>query len=476
MFRTLRSRLLITYLLVAVLVLTLIGVSLILFLINNPILIQLSYTRLGITASRLVQLNERALSVTADQPLQTTLERLDQRYRTRILLYSREGILIADSREGVGIEDPSSLNFTPEVDDTDRGEFLDLSGNTWLWLGAQLDRSRYVIVATPKLGLWALREFSADLLGPLLQAGALGIVLSILLAWLISRWVAAPLGHLATAAIAVSEGDYRQTEVPEGPSEVKRLAAAFNQMVSQVENSQQLQKEFLANVSHELKTPLTSIQGFAQAILDGTVDQGEAHDHAVGVIFTESERLKRLVEDLLDLARLDAGQIEFDRHPVDLSILLQSIVDRLSLRAAEKGIRLESVLDKLVPMIGDGDRLAQVFTNLLDNAIKHTPSGGVVKLHGEMEGGWISIHVDDTGRGIPEEDLSRIFERFYQVDKARGGGADRGVGLGLAISRQIVEAHGGRLVAQSTVGKGSRFTVQLPIARPDDKTLIHQHR
>jgi two-component system sensor histidine kinase ResE len=245
-------------------------------------------------------------------------------------------------------------------------------------------------------------------------------------------------------------------------------------MVSQVQNSQHMQKEFLANVSHELKTPLTSIQGFAQAMLDGTVEVGDSHDHAVKVIYEESDRLRRLVEDLLDLARLDAGQIEFKRDLVDLTILLQSVVDRLSLRAAEKNVGLDSRVDGIESMIGDGDRLAQVFTNLLDNAIKHTPEGGTVKMHGESESGWVSIHVDDSGKGIPEEDLSNIFERFYQVDKARRGGADRGVGLGLAISRQIVEAHGGRLVAQSALGKGSRFTVQLPIVQHFDETLIHR--
>jgi two-component system sensor histidine kinase ResE len=256
--------------------------------------------------------------------------------------------------------------------------------------------------------------------------------------------------------------------------EVQELAIAFNEMVTQVQTSQQIQKEFLANVSHELKTPLTSIQGFAQAMLDGTVEDSESRDHAAKVIYEETDRLGRLVEDLLDLARLDAGQIEFDRHPVDLSILLQSIIDRMSLSAAEKSVQLERHLDGLAPMIGDGDRLAQVFTNLLDNAIKHTPEGGTVRLHGETEAGWISIHVDDSGRGIPNEDLSHIFERFYQVDKARRGGKGRGVGLGLAISRQIVEAHGGRLVAQSAIGKGSRFTVQMPIVQPFDETLIHQ--
>jgi two-component system phosphate regulon sensor histidine kinase PhoR len=118
--------------------------------------------------------------------------------------------------------------------------------------------------------------------------------------------------------------------------------------------------------------------------------------------------------------------------------------------------------------------LAQVFTNLIDNAIKHSPRESRVKVHGEVESGWISIHIDDAGEGIPEDELSRIFERFYQLDKARTGGPKRGAGLGLAISREIVQAHGGRLVAQSVIGRGSRFSVQLPISRPEDTTLIRR--
>jgi signal transduction histidine kinase len=278
---------------------------------------------------------------------------------------------------------------------------------------------------------------------------------------------------MSRAAMAVADGDYRQTLKLNGPQEVQNLAQSFNAMVDKVQTSQQIQRDFLANVSHELKTPLTSIQGFAQAMLDGAVEDTEARDHAVRVIFEESDRLRRLVEDLLDLARIDAGQIEFKRQPIDLQALLGSVVDKLILPAKEKGVVLENRLDAFPTMIGDGDRLAQVFTNLVDNAIKHTPPDRRVIVHGNAAQGWISIHVDDSGSGIPNEDLSRIFERFYQVDKARRGGKDRGVGLGLAISRQIVEAHGGRIVAQSTVGKGSRFTVQLPIVQPDDETLVH---
>ena len=244
-------------------------------------------------------------------------------------------------------------------------------------------------------------------------------------------------------------------------------------MVEQVQGNQQAMRDFVANVSHELRTPLTSIQGYAQAILDGTAPDAK---RAAGVIHGESERLRRLVEELLDLARMDTGQAPLARKPVDLGAVLSAIVERLKLKAAEKGVQLQNEANSLPSLIGDGDRLAQVFTNLIDNALKHTPEGGKVRLKAEASSGWVSVHVDDTGPGIPPDELSRIFERFYQLDKARSGSGPRGAGLGLAISREIVVAHGGSLEAQSVVGRGSRFTVRLPIVQPDDETLASKRK
>jgi signal transduction histidine kinase len=242
-------------------------------------------------------------------------------------------------------------------------------------------------------------------------------------------------------------------------------------MAHRVKASQQMERDFVANVSHELKTPLTSIKGFSQAILDGAVDNVAAREHAARVIYDEANRLHRLVEDLLDLAKIDSGQIEFGRKPVNLGLLVRNVIEKLSLRAAEKGIDITDRLPELPIIIGDGDRLAQVLTNLCDNAIQHTPEGKTVCVHGETEGNWVSIHVDDSGPGIPPSELSRIFERFYQIDKARKHGKGQGSGLGLAISREIVRAHGGRLVAQSVAGYGSRFSLSLPIVQPGDETL-----
>ena len=214
-------------------------------------------------------------------------------------------------------------------------------------------------------------------------------------------------------------------------------------MAEQVRASQQSQRDFLANVSHDLKTPLTSIQGFAQAITDGAAGDAESVRRSAGVIQDEAQRMSRMVSELLDLARIESGQIVMRREPVHLNAVLRDCVDKLALRAQQTGVKLNAqVPDDLPVVLGDGDRLAQVFTNLLDNALKHTPEGGKVTLAARSLSGssivrrgktWpagVEVSVSDTGSGIPPEDLGRIFERFYQVDKSRPARQRPGAGAG----------------------------------------------
>ncbi len=477
MFRSLQSRLFLTYLLVTVLVLTVIGLLLIYFLLQapNPIGQQIEYRRLDFWISQFSSREARGLLALPPNRLPEVMERVDQMVKARTLLVGADGEVLGDSRPE---EEPLSLDILTKVaaSKTDtRGLFRYTPVDRWLYVSSPLGDQRWMILIAPQPTLRALGLLGNELLRTLLVAGSVALLFSIILAWLIAHWVTAPLRRMVGASKAVAAGKYDQQLPLTGPEEVQSLAAAFNEMVRRVQTSRQAQRDFVANVSHELKTPLTSIQGFAQAILDGTAQKPEDQQHAARVIYDESNRLRRLVEDLLDLARIDTGQVAFERHPVDLGALLRSVVERLSVRAEEVGVRIESRLPDFPPIVGDGDRLAQVFTNLIDNAVKHSSEGGVVNLMGERDGGWISIHFDDAGPGIPPEELSRIFERFYQLDKARPGGRGRGVGLGLAISREIVQAHGGRLVAQSAVGRGSRFTVQLPIIRPDDSPLVRSH-
>ena len=468
MFRSLRSRLLITHMLVSALVLIIVAVSLVAFLINSRQLDQLTTARLQGAAELVAERGPRVLQFLGTDRLNSAFRKLGVA-NARGLIVGRDGDIIADTRAGAEappLEVIESAGSTDGATQGSYGGFLD----RWLYVSQPLQEGRALLLLAPRPS--PIAALGQELLLPLILRSALvAFAASVVLAWLISRWVSAPLQNTAEAARSVAAGDYDKRLTPSGPDEAHSLAISFNEMVQQVQGNQQAMRDFVANVSHELRTPLTSIQGYAQAILDGTAPDINA---AAGVIHGESERLGRLVEELLDLARMDTGQAPLERKLVDLGAVLAAIVERLKLKAATKGVQLENEVNSLPSLIGDGDRLAQVFTNLIDNALKHTPEGGKVRLKGETDSGWVSVHVDDTGPGIAPEELSRIFERFYQLDKARSGSGPRGAGLGLAISREIVEAHGGSLEAQSVVGRGSRFTVRLPIVQPDDETLARE--
>jgi signal transduction histidine kinase len=475
MFRSLRSRLLATYLLVVGLVVTLVAFSLVLLLLRNPIAERQVYQRLELLSTTLEARLDRLGLVGSPVQLEAILER-QSLGDARVILADPDGRLLIDNRPELG--PPPSIAPPPQtaVGESVRGSYREALGRVWLSVAQTLPDGRLLFLSAPRPSLRTLVLLGDSLLTPLVQAAALALVLSLLLAWLVSRWVARPLQHMATAARAVADGAY-DTELPlDGPSEVRSLASAFNTMVRRVQVSRKAQRDFVANVSHELKTPLTSIQGFAQAILDGTATDVQAQRHAAGVIYDESDRLRRMVEDLLDLARLDAGQVAFTFAPVDLVALLRGVIDRLGLRANEKGVELQTDWAAQPNLLADGDRLAQVFTNLVDNAVKHTPEGGRVLVRSRLDQGWALVEVEDTGPGISPDDLSRIFERFYQVDRSRRGGEGHGVGLGLAISREIVAAHGGQLTAHSTPGQGSLFTARLPLAPPAATTAVRRRR
>ena len=312
----------------------------------------------------------------------------------------------------------------------------------------------------------AARPFVSSLLVSVLLSGASAFGLSVLLALWLARSLASPLQRTAEAAERVAAGDYTTSLDIRVPDEARRLAQSFNTMTRAVEASQRSQRDFVANVSHELKTPLTSIQGFAQAILDGTAGDGQAIRRATSVILGEAERLSRVVGRLLDLTRLESGEVSMTWNSVDLATLVRASADHFALLAEKRQVCLALDLPGSVGIIGDGDRLTEVLTNLVDNALTHTDPGGRVGLAvADADDDSVTISVTDTGRGIPAEDLPRIFERFYQVDKSRSRqttAGQPGVGLGLAIVSEIIRAHSGRVNVESVLGVGSRFTVTLP--------------
>ncbi len=350
------------------------------------------------------------------------------------------------------------------------GGFSDPGGGEWLYGGVMFRQLRLperqgsddlwlLAEARPTVSLHdTLAAFGSALAPPLLQAGIAGIIIAIVLAALISRTIAQPLQRLAKAATDVARGDYAVNVPVSGPGEVRSLAESFNRMTAEVQAANNAQRDFLGNVSHDLKTPLTSIQGYAQAIIDGAAEDTKA---AAQTIYEEASRLNRMVVELTDLERLQAGKLSMRREPIDMRALSEGVVQSLSVVAEQKSLKLETDLAPVPIVIGDGDRLAQVLMNLISNALKFTPAGGTARVLAGAAPGGVYISIQDSGIGIPAEELPRVFERFYQVDKARG--PQRGTGLGLAIAKEIVEAHGGRITVESRGrDQGAVFRVWLP--------------
>jgi signal transduction histidine kinase len=467
LFPGLRSRLLISYITVIALTLCSVGLALLIILLNNPLPARIAYENLTVVAR------------TSAPLLVAEPEQIDRRLAYIASSGEVQALRLTDQRtvafDSSGIFDiGNTIELTPLRRDRRYGTYLAPDGQRWLYISHRLDqsdpRSDIIVFATPRPSDNIFNLMGSNLLRPLIQAGIIGLVLSVILVIGISRWVTRPLQRVSDAAHAIAAGDYDQRAPESGPREARELAAAFNHMAEQVQRSRQAQHDFLANVSHDLKTPLTSIQGYSQAILDGAAAEPA---QAAQVIHDEAARMRRLVDDLLDLARIESGHTPLRRDRVNLSGLLDSVLANLSIQAGDKQIALVREVDMLPDLVGDGDRLAQVFTNLVDNAIAHTPPGGQIAVRAAAESGGIQIAVSDTGQGIPPEDITRIFERFYQVDKSRSREARKGAGLGLAICKQIVEAHGGHIRAESISGKGASFVVWLPVVRPSDKTVAH---
>ncbi|AEG61517.1 two-component system histidine kinase PnpS [Desulforamulus ruminis] len=233
--------------------------------------------------------------------------------------------------------------------------------------------------------------------------------------------------------------------------------------VTQRRKLEKMRTEFVANVSHELRTPLTSINGFMETLLDGAIDDPVIARRFLEIMNTESNRLSRLVDDLLQLSKLEYRKGNLNKQPVNLTEVIRDTVEVFKNRAAEKNLSFTSDIPELPEVPGDQGLLVQVMVNLVDNAIKYTPEGNSVTVGASFDGQQIRVFVKDTGIGIPEESLSRVFERFYRVDKARSRDVG-GTGLGLSISKHIVEAHGGKIWAESH-SEGSTFIFTLPLGQ-----------
>lgn len=347
--------------------------------------------------------------------------------------------------------------------------------------GGGVDRTppAQLVIAIPQERITAAWLTMAPIL---LASAAAALVVAIAVAMVLARSIARPLAQLTRASERMAKGDFDQYIHAPGRDEVAQLASSFNTMAHEVGQTHQTMRDFLANVSHELRTPLTSIEGFAQAMRDGTIQDPEQYHDAARIIGEEADRMHRLVEDLLYLSKIESGQIDLLRARLDLAELLRGCVQQVQPQIDSAGVNVGFDAVEVPPVLADEHRLQQVFVNLLDNAIKHTPITGSIEVrayplprhgHGNGRGAgqradpgaprWVAVDVFNSGSYIPEGDRARIFERFYQVDRSRAGNAG-GSGLGLAIVREIVQAHRGKVEVTSDPQHGTTFTVVLPAA------------
>ncbi len=311
-----------------------------------------------------------------------------------------------------------------------------------------------IVLATPRSSaatIWA------GLIKPFFWAGLISLVVSIVLAILLARSIFKPIQRLAKAAENVAQGKYDENIPATGPKELSQLAVSFNDMSAKVKESQQQLRYFVADASHQLKTPLTSIQGFAQAMLDGTAGDKKTREKATRIIVDESKRMIRQVNELLELSRLQAGQVQMITKPVDVKELLSHCQEIFVPQTQEKSLHLTNNIESLLLVDGDFDRLEGVFCNLLDNAIKNTPAQSEIQVVARGVDRNVEVTIVDSGPGIPPEQLPYVFQRFQQ-----GAGLRSGTGLGLAIAREIVLAHRGKIDVFSNPGEGARFIVTLP--------------
>jgi signal transduction histidine kinase len=312
------------------------------------------------------------------------------------------------------------------------------------------------------IGIW---RYSLD---PVLLTAIVTLALVLLGSGLAARWLARPLRAMTATAHAIAQGDYQQRVTPAGPREARVLSHSFNQMVDTVLHQQRIERDLIANVSHELAAPLGLIRGYAEALLDGVISDQESCLNALQAISAETTRLGRISSDLLDLALLETRQITMHLEAVPIAALLTALYKRFLIRAGQQKVQIQLDLAPHLPVAEtDGLRLEQVLVNLLNNALHATEAGDTITIGARIQDNELRLLVADTGKGIPAEALARIWERFSRGEERRDRRAKiqgaSSVGLGLAVCRSIVELLGGHIEVESKVRQGTTFTIGLPL-------------
>ena len=319
-------------------------------------------------------------------------------------------------------------------------------------------------------------RLSSVLFGIIARALLIGLIISVLLSLLLAKAMVTPIQNLTRAAERVAAGDFSQKPNSDAHDEIGVLTRTFNGMAGQLEKtlddlkkSETMRREFVANVSHELRTPITSIRSYAETLQDANNLPKKTEQEFIGVIVKESDRMTKIVQDLLMLSRFDTGNIEFKFERFSFEQSIHDVYNAMLLEAQKRNHRFSLEFKTPVPdIIGDEARIEQVLINMVSNSIKYTRNGGIIAITAGRKDDIVWVSVRDNGIGIPKEDLDKVFDRFYRVDKARSRESG-GTGLGLSIAKEIVNRHNGTITLTSREGNGTIFTISLPVEGPKNE-------
>lgn len=382
------------------------------------------------------------------QGIQPAIEQWGNLYEQRIVLADSQGTVVADSQgELVG-------QFNRPVPS---GRVLPIRGP-----GGAIGTLYVAPRPSSELGIDSLQVLFRTIGRYFIWGGLIAIGAALLITYLLSQRILSPVRALTSAAGRLGQGDFSPRIASKDKSELGDLARAFNIMAENLQRTEQLRKNMVADVAHELRTPLSNIKGYLEAVSDGVV---KPDAETIRKLNEEATLLARLVEDLQELSLAEAGTLKLVCLPENIAGVIVQTVAMLQPRAAAKGLSLVIELADKLPLVNiDAQRVSQVLRNLLENAVTYTATDGTITVAAGMpDSRTLEVSVTDTGQGIPADELPLIFERFYRVDKSRTR-ATGGSGLGLTIARRLVEAHGGRIKAESEPGKGSRFSFNLPVS------------
>jgi len=392
--------------------------------------------------------------------IQTQVEEMGSLYGRRIVLTDKSGVVIADSQGalvGQTYQPPPSEKplllppqpFPPHPFLPQPPTITESLGTIYIGPESSTD---------PTSSLFLSHSITQFVIWGCLIGGGVALALTLIL----SRRILYPIKALTEAARRLGQGDFSQRLELKDKGEVGELARAFNSMANDLERAEQLRRNMVADVAHELRTPLSNIRGYLEAVNDGVM---KPDAESIQSLNEEATRLARLVDELQELSLAEAGELKLICQSEDISKLISQSVLAFQAQAASKGVALSVDLGDELPSVNiDSQRIAQVLHNLLDNAMAHTDSGDSINVSAIQKDNWVEVSVADTGKGIPDEDLPNIFERFYRVDKSRAR-ATGGSGLGLTIAKRLVEAHGGSIEVQSELGRGTRLTFTLPSSK-----------